>query len=583
MQGVIAGANGFADWACDPKRSIEERFGAELLIELTTGLWNNKHGIKTESNYEAERLRKQARALDPGHEPQYSRESAEHTEEVLPELKQLHFGYFDDRPLRSLAFLRFCPSLESIETRFSEIPDWTPLLTQTTVTKLHVWDRAARALRPVGRLTKLNSLMMWLGAPWPDLTGLEKLAELREFNFQGNIHALQAVPSLAQVRIASIKHGNGYNLPLRNVAAVPVMPELRRLMLDNTAELDGIERYDKLLNLEIYGHFTDVRPLASLKNLTHLTLSGGDYPTVAPLAQMPQLCRLVVRHEVPPDFTPLAEAARLHEIVTEATHIVPPELASLNAMFNSWDEEFAAAKPRPLVPLTLSLRDSEPHSEMDSGGTNRDLGDDLEMDHSEHLWFARRINRRLTALLGKGWGQVQERFARNAGYEQVTISRPEDIDRLLEVVQCLRELIAAARHPWSYLLIVDSLARFERDMDEIYRDDDAEFDPDRQREEWEDERRQERERREFLDRKYRHRLQQELGSPGAPPKPAAAPTNETGEDDQDMLTTTAEASESEYDLGTRIQLFVTLTEKAGYIHESYRDIAELLLEMKAEG
>ena len=50
-----------------------------------------------------------------------------------------------------------------------------------------------------------------------------------------------------------------------------------------------------------------------------------------------------------------------------------------------------------------------------------------------------------------------------------------------------------------------------------------------------------------------------------------------------MLTTTAEASESEYDLGTRIQLFVTLTEKAGYIHESYRDIAELLLEMKAEG
>lgn len=579
---MIAGAKGFADWACDPKRSVEERFGAELLIEMTAGLWNQKHGIKTEANYEADRLRKQARSLDPGYEPHFSRESAEHTEEVLPELKQLHFGFCDDRPLRSLAFLHFCPPLVSIETRFSEILDLTPLLTQTAVTKLHLWDRAARDLRPLGQMTKLQSLSLWLGAPWPDLTGLEKLAELREFNFQGNIHVLKAVPHLAQVCIASIKHGNGYNLPLRNVADLPVMPELRRLILDNTAELGGIERYDKLLNLEIYGHFTDVSPLASLKHLTHLTLSGGDYPTIAPLAQMPQLCRVVVRHEVPPDFTPLAEAARLHEIAIESTHIVPPELASLNAMFNAWDDEFAAAQPRPLVPLTLFLRDGEPHSEMDSGGTKRDWGDDLEMSHSEHLWFARKINRRLTALLGKGWGQVQERFARTAGYEQVTISRPEDIDRLVEVIQCLRELIAAARHPWSYLLIVDSLARFERDMAEIYRADDDEFDPEREREEWEDSRRQQREHREFLERKYRHRLQQELGSPGAPPKPAAAPTDETNEEDEDTLTTTAEASESEYDLGTNISLYVTLTEKACYIHESYRGIAELLLEIKAE-
>lgn len=207
------------------------------------------------------------------------------------------------------------------------------------------------------------------------------------------------------------------------------------------------------------------------------------------------------------------------------------------------------------------------------------MGDDLEIDHSEHRWFARKINRRLTTLLGKGWGQVQERFARNAGYEQVTISRPEDIDRLSEVVQCLRELLAAARHPWSYLLIVDSLARFERDLAEIYRNDDAEFDPDRQREEWEDERRQEHERREFLERKYRHRLQQELGSPGVPPKPAAAPTDETNEDDGD---TTAEASAAEYDLGTNISLYVTLTEKACYIHESYRGLAEMLLEIKTE-
>ena len=195
---MIAGAQGFADWACDPKRSVEERFGVELLIEMTAGLWNQKHGLKIETNYEAERLRKQARALDPGYEPHFSREAAEHTEEVLPELKQLHFGYHEDRPLRSLAFLRFCPPLEAIETRFSEILDLTPLLPQTAVTKLHLWDRAARDLRPLGQLTKLQSLSLWLGAPWPDLTGLENLAELRDFNFQGNIHVLKGVPYLAK-------------------------------------------------------------------------------------------------------------------------------------------------------------------------------------------------------------------------------------------------------------------------------------------------------------------------------------------------------------------------------------------------
>jgi len=47
-------------------------------------------------------------------------------------------------------------------------------------------------------MTQLQSLSLWLGAPWPDLTGLENLAELRDFNFQGNIHALKGVPHLAK-------------------------------------------------------------------------------------------------------------------------------------------------------------------------------------------------------------------------------------------------------------------------------------------------------------------------------------------------------------------------------------------------
>jgi hypothetical protein len=573
---------GFAAWACDPQRTLEERFGAELLIEITRGLWCQKHGVKHEVNYQAEQLRKKERSLDPTHEPRYTGEAAAQAEEVLPGLKQLNFGWCDDRPLRDLSFLRFCPPLNSLELRNTEIRDWSPLLCQTSLTIFHLWsDLVARDLRVLGRLAKLQDIHMFLGAPWPDLTGLENLAELREFNFHGNILALQGIPCLPNVRVADIEHGYGYNLPLRNLADLPAMPELRRLKLINTAEFDGIQRFTKLLNLEIYGYFTDLAPLARLKDLTHLILSGGDYPTLAPLATLPQLRRLIVRLEIPPDFTPLADAPRLHEIGTEATHIVPPELASLNAMFNPWSEEFAAAVPRPLAPLKLFLRDPNSNVRGDNGGVPRDWGDDKEMDQSEARWFAREINRRLTALLGPGWGQVEE-YGLIAGYEQVAIGRPQDFDHVPAVVQCLRELIASARHPWEFLFMVDSDKWYERNMEDIYSDEGEEFDAERQREEWEDERRQERERREFLERKYRHRLQQELGTPAAPLPPAPPPAAATDEEDTIAAGQDEPPAPPEYDLGTSISLYCTLTEKAVYVHAANRALAEMLLEIKAE-
>ena len=115
-------------------------------------------------------------------------------------------------------------------------------------------------------------------------------------------------------------------------------------------------------------------------------------------------------------------------------------------------------------------------------------------------------------------------------------------------------------------------------MDEIYADDDEEFNAERQREEWEDQRERQRERREFLERKYRHRLEQELGTPAAPMPPAPA----DGEEDADTLQTTAEETPSEYDLGTRLHLYSTLTEKAVYFnHDPDRPLAEMLFGLKA--
>ncbi len=579
---MIEAAENFADWACEPQRPLEERFGAELLIECTQGLWNRKNGNVEPVNYEADRLRAKARSLDPGYRPQFTRKQAERTAEVLSELTQLSFSLYNDRHLRDISFLRFCPPLVSIHIMQSEIRDWTPLLSQPGVTSLMISDEEARDLRVLGKLDRLEKMHLWLRAPWPDLSGLENLPCFRELHFTGNVLALQGIPHLNALRVAKFSHGSGFNVPLRRVSDLPAMPELRRLHLENTSELDGIERCTKLLNLDIYGYYTDVTPLAALHDLTHLFLSGGNYPDIESFTAMTALRRVTLRLDLPPDLTPLAELPCLHEIVIEHSPVVPAELDSLNSLCNPWDEEFAAIPPRPLEPLRLRVRTKEEHGDHDSAAAPRDWGDDGEMATSEARWFIRKLNRRLTRLLGKGWGHESERFGLHPGHLHLTITRPEDIDRVPEIVKALRKLFLSARHPWQCYLIIDSMARYERDLDEIKDDDDEEeevFDAEREREEWEDARQRKHEREEFIKRKYRHQLSLETGVPVPPAPPAAAPAEAPTDT---AYASNADDAEPEYDLGTKLYLFTTLTEKAAYIPEQDRALAEMLFEMKAE-
>ncbi|MEY3894524.1 MAG: hypothetical protein RLZZ214_43, partial [Verrucomicrobiota bacterium] len=368
----------FTQWACDPKRTLEERFGAQLLIEMTDAPWKKKHGIANPVDYQVEQLWKKERSLDPTYQPRYTRQDAGRAEEMLPDCHELHQGYFDDRPLRDLSILRFCPPLSSLELRNAEILDWSLLRTQPGLKKVVITDRKARDLRPLGDLPLLETLTLIPRAPWPDLRGLEKLSNLRDLTYYGNILALTAIPHLASLRSAKISHNGSYKLPVREVGDLPDMPELRRLLLDNTAELHGIERYDQLLNLEIYGYYTDLTPLASLRNLTHLILSGGEYPTVAPIACQPALRKVTLRIEFPPDLTPLADAPRLHEIALEISPIVPPELSTLNSLCNPWTEEFVATPPRSVGPLRLIVGDDEDRKNKVSAAIPRDWGDDHE-------------------------------------------------------------------------------------------------------------------------------------------------------------------------------------------------------------
>jgi hypothetical protein len=67
-------------------------------------------------------------------------------------------------------------------------------------------------------------------------------------------------------------------------------------------------------------------------------------------------------------------------------------------------------------------------------------------------------------------------YVSHPGTDHVTIIRSEDLDRLPQIVDTLRGIMAAARRPSSGLLCVDAMKRYERDMDDIEADDDREND-----------------------------------------------------------------------------------------------------------
>jgi hypothetical protein len=578
-------ADNFQRWALDPARTREERFSVELLNERFLNAWRQRHQLPVQYHHEADRLRRKERQLNPAHEPHYTAEEVARTAEVLDALTALSFSHDDDRPLRDLQFLRFLPGLKTLSLTSTQITDWQPITHLRALESLHVIDSEAVDLRPIGELTQLTDLSLFLFCPWPRLEGLERLVALETFSFHGNPLALAAIPAWPAVRSAKIKHVRDFKLPLRSLHDLPRMPELRKLELINTWRLDGIEHSPLLRQAEIYGYFNDLTPLAGLQQLTHLVLSGGDYPSLAPVAQLRELRWLKVRREEPQDFSVLAEAPRLHEVEIDLCPANKLEVATLNAALTPWSDEFGAFPPRPLAPLRLRVEDPNEKGDPpdDSPGRMpRDWSEDPAMGQSEARWFLRECHRRLTALLGKGWGKIDYKYVLHAGSDRFNVTRMEDIDRLPEIVECLRRMIARARYPWTFWVHVDNLARYERSLEDLEdEDDDAEeeekeFDAEREREEWESRQRWRRERQAYLEREYRYRLQQQQGTPirpedFAPPKQGDEP--ELAQDDD---------RGPEYDLGTQLRLYAMITETSVFIQERDRPLAELLLEMKAE-
>lgn len=567
-------AEQFRVWALEPVRTNDELYTIELLVESAWGTWCHRHQRHEPLDVDAKIARARRRMLNPAYRARISREKLDALVEVWADMRRFGVSTYNDRPMGEVETLRFFPQFTDVGVSGS----FTRIDALAALRGLKSLSINSETLADIGALSGLPALEMLhlaLHTPWPELGALAALPALRDLHYHGNLLALREVPSLPGVVVAQFNADAHWQTPLRDLRELPSMPAVRHLRVESVAALAGVERFPAL-NLQLKGPFTDLSPLAAQDSATWLRLQGRGFMDLRPLARMPALRELRLERELPLDLSPLADAPRLRQVWVEGCDIIATELASINALLPPWADDFMLPEPRPLAPLQFIAVDRNREDARLAAPEPPDprpafYGDDRAYAAAETRWFKAELRRRMDALLGRGWRKREDASSHGSSHErpgnvQVHLNRFEDTFRLREVVQTLRELMAAARFPWSMLLIIEPHGNLDDDLDEIAArddDDDEVAAAERDRQERLEYQRYARERRAFLERQHRFRLRQEQGVPIDPndfsPPPEPEETDESEDGDSAVLA--EDDDEGAGGLGSRFHLYAHLEEE----------------------
>lgn len=574
----------FVKWATSPERTLEEAYCAERLVEQGLESWRLRHAPKNRISFDVQQATANRRRLNPAHRVRISEKDARQGCEGLLESDRLHFSAWKDRPLRDLSGLRFFPHLKHLSLCHTEAPDFSPLEALPALEHLFFNDDVVEDLTPLGSLKSLRELYARVRVPWPKVAAMAGMENLEELHWAGNLLALEEIPRLSRVRQAEFSHGFMADLPPRDCSRLPEMPWLEVLKLERVCRLDGITRWPRLKNLIIGGPFKDLHPLTGLRQLTHLELPGDVTRDLSPLVQLTQLRRLKVQGSHPQDYSVLAEAPRLHEVVADGCKINQMELSTLHAVLPKWDEEFEAEKPRVPGPLEFKVmpHQQQPQNPRAALGAEASWDGDAAMGGSEHGWMQRRVSRALARLIpGKGWGQVNAWAG--LGVISVRLQSMDAAERLADVVEKIRAVLASARWPWqAHLTVCLDEPMEDEDDEEMSPEEEARIELENTR----DYQRRRKEEEEYLEREHRLRLQQQEGK-AVNPAEFAPPEGTAAVALQDM--DAAEDEPEDYAVEERghplaDELFVTgmITLDGFYVDEKFRRAAEHLMRCKME-
>ena len=597
-------ADDFRHWVADPARTVNELCAAEALLETGEGIWRGQNR-QPDTNWDAKAKKRKERAGNPAYRPSINPTALDRTLQIAPLIKHFTATWHDDRPIRSLAPLRFFPTIQDVSAT-AEITDFSPLHALTGLKRLSLTEPHAdggHIMRDLSGLAglKVQSLSIAVRAPWPDLRAIAQLPELETLSARANILAFRDVGALQKVKNATFEPEFHCNTPARNFHDLPAMPAAVHLRVNSIADLAGVEAFKGLLGLDLVGPFQDLTPLEKLETVTWLRLEGNWFTDLSPLARMPRLRELVLVRERPLDLSPLADAPFLREVTVERCAILRTELSALNAGLVPWSLDFVAPEPRPIGPVRIfSYRPQDPEvvealKSPEPEPRAEHYGEDVHYAAAEARWFGAELQHRLDTLLGTGWGDVTSYPDRHPGYRHLPVQRFKDIVRFDEIIEVTRQLMASSRYPWQILVSAEPHGDLSKDMEEIraQREEqerdwlDRDYDAEQEREEYEEFRQMRRELYERLEREHRLRLLQQQGeeinpadfSPDAKPAPQTAKGEDADDEDSD------EWEDDEVDPGEfeeEMSFGFYLTENHIWVSEHDRETFESTLGIRAE-
>jgi hypothetical protein len=456
----------FVAWATDPRRTNDELFTVEVLLEALrmSPKWPFPD---RRQDFEERKKTMEARRINPAHQPFLPPDELQLLQQRADTVTRFSHSGMLDRGVRDLKALSFFPALENINLTSTNISDLSPLrplkrLKHITLMQLgqfveiHPLD-----LGQLGEKPLMETAFLALGHSWPGLRAMAGWPLLRELRFSGNILAFAEIDELPALELLVINGWADDNTQLRDLKKFPAMPKLKRLTLYSTASLEGIERYPTVLNVEIGGHFRDLSPLLQTPNATAVVLTGEQFHDLSPLLRMPKLREVMFRRERPLDLAPLSEAPHLRRVEYERCAFIRTELTALNAALIPEETDFLAEEPRPLPPAKFCLVPGNNEAakkfvvdritEVEEMRTKSYDGDaalaTAEMRSALYV-----VQARLDALLGRGWGLTS---SWGKGRMHLNFKRYKDTTRIREIIQLVREFSAAQSLPWLFEIMVE--------------------------------------------------------------------------------------------------------------------------------
>ncbi len=529
-------AGNFLTWVTNPQRTNDELFTVELLLERMR-CWQHWPFRDRSLPFDQHQAAKKERMRNPAYRPSLPLDELEALQERADTVTYFAGDAMSDRPVRDVTALPFFPALVNLHLTHTELADlsplghlpevdWLTLMEKPDFVPSEPWDFAQLGAKP-----KLAHVHLSLRQPWPNLAAIATWPAAREFIYNGNLLALEEVETLPGSEMVRAQKWVGAAVSLRNLKRFPAMPKVKRLHLEPTASLAGIERYPTLLNLEIGGEFTDLTPLEALANVTFLKLTSEHFTDLGPLTRMPKLRELVFVREKPIDLSKLTDAPQLRRVAFERCATMRTEVAALNAGLPPEADDFLAETQRPLGRLKFYLidRENELALKYQTGRSTelREMRDryyagDEALEKAEARCFLTNLFAELTALLGPRWGFVQVDFATKAGHVLLAFRRYKDTIRIREIIDLLRRLSARARFPWTFDVSVEPHGDMSYDLEQLDALEAKAKEPaghwaaeytkkEFVLEENEEYERQQRERYEQLEREHLHNLQQQAG------------------------------------------------------------------------